>query len=284
VRKMWLVIATLYAIPCSAQISGGLPPLQAVTPITVTPSPIEVNQKFTALIRSTQVELIRLGHDVGGVDGVYGPLTANAISQRQRRYSDPIDGQPSEQLLIKLKQDQVVIQQVNTSNNLTPCVGDDRTCRGQHKVQDTKEATQGRAAENTATATPGGGGLKPGLQWPIKGTVMDRYGAERTEGGVWRGILLRAATGTTVHSVAPGMVVYANWLRGFGNLLIIDHGQQFLSVYGYNQSLLKQIGDEVKTGDTVALAGSTGEQTDSALYFEIRHRGQPVDPIQYLAR
>jgi murein DD-endopeptidase MepM/ murein hydrolase activator NlpD len=272
VRKMWLFIAALYALPCSAQISGGLPPLQTITPISVTPSPVEVDQKFAVLIRSTQIELIRLGHDVGGVDGVYGPLTANAISQRQRRYSDPIDGQPSEQLLIKLKRDQVVIQQVNTSNNLTPCVGDDRTCQGQRKVQD------------TATATSGSGGLKPGLQWPIKGTVMVRFGADRSEGGVWRGILLRAATGTTVHSVASGTVVYANWLRGFGNLLIIDHGQQFLSVYGYNQSLLKQIGDEVKTGDTVALAGSTGGQTDSALYFEIRHRGQPVDPIQFLAR
>ena len=223
---------------------------------------------------------------MGGVDGVYGPLTANAISQRQRRYSDPIYGQPSEQLLIKLKQDQIVIQQVNTSNNLTPCLGDDRTCQGQgqRKVQDTKEATQERAAEDTVTATSGSGSLKPGLQWPIKGTVMVRYGADRSEGGVWRGILLRAATGTTVHSVASGTVVYANWLRGFGNLLIIDHGQQFLSVYGYNQSLLKQIGDEVKAGDTVALAGNTGGQMDSALYFEIRHRGQAVDPIQFLAR
>ncbi len=79
-------------------------------------------------------------------------------------------------------------------------------------------------------------------------------------------------------------MVYSNWLRGFGNLLIVDHGQEYLSVYAYNQSLLKQVGDTVRAGDNVALAGSTGGQVDSALYFEIRHRGAAVDPIAYLAR
>ena len=113
---------------------------------------------------------------------------------------------------------------------------------------------------------------------------MAGFGADRLEGGVWRGILIRAPRGAAVHAVSTGTVVYANWLRGFGNLLIIDHGQQFLSVYGYNESLLKQVGDKVRTGDTVALVGSTGGQLDSALYFEMRHRGAPVDPSQYLAR
>jgi septal ring factor EnvC (AmiA/AmiB activator) len=113
---------------------------------------------------------------------------------------------------------------------------------------------------------------------------MARFGTDRPEGGVWRGILLRANEGAAVQAVGSGTVVYANWLRGFGNLVIIDHGQQFFSVYAYNQSLLKQIGDEVKTGDTVALVGSTGGQLDSALYFEIRHRGTAVDPVQFLAR
>ena len=113
---------------------------------------------------------------------------------------------------------------------------------------------------------------------------MARFGTNRPEGGIWRGILLRAAEGAEVQVVASGTVVYANWLRGFGNLVIIDHGQEYLSVYAYNQSLLKQIGDEVKTGETIALAGSTGGQVDSALYFEIRHRGAAIDPLQFLAR
>jgi septal ring factor EnvC (AmiA/AmiB activator) len=113
---------------------------------------------------------------------------------------------------------------------------------------------------------------------------MARFGTNRPEGGVWRGVLLRATEGASVQVVASGTVVYSNWLRGFGNLMIVDHGQQYLSVYAYNQSLLKQIGDEVQTGETIALAGSTGGQVDSALYFEIRHRGSAVDPVQLLAR
>ena len=142
---------------------------------------------------------------------------------------------------------------------------------------------QAQAASNAVTAPAAGDGLKPGLRWPLRGTVMARFGTDRPEGGVWRGILLRADEGTPVQAVAGGTVVYANWLRGFGNLMIIDHGQQFLSVYAYNQSLLKQAGDPVRPGDTVALAGNTGGQLDSALYFEIRHRGAAVDPVTFLA-
>jgi septal ring factor EnvC (AmiA/AmiB activator) len=141
-----------------------------------------------------------------------------------------------------------------------------------------------RSTEGAASTGAAAGGLKPGLRWPVKGQVMARFGTDRPEGGVWRGVLLRASEGASVQVVAAGTVVYANWLRGFGNLIIIDHGQQYLSVYAYNQSLLKQIGDEVQAGETIALAGSTGGQVDSALYFEIRHRGSAVDPVQLLAR
>ena len=129
-----------------------------------------------------------------------------------------------------------------------------------------------------------GKGLSKSVRWPIRGTVMARFGTDRPEGGVWRGILVRADAGAAVQVVGAGTVVYSNWLRGFGNLLIVDHGQEYLSVYAYNQSLLKQVGDTVRAGETVALAGSTGGQVDSALYFEIRHRGAAVDPIAYLAR
>jgi septal ring factor EnvC (AmiA/AmiB activator) len=145
-------------------------------------------------------------------------------------------------------------------------------------------AASARSAERTSSTQAAGAGLKPGLRWPVKGQVMARFGTNRPEGGVWRGVLLRASEGASVQVVASGTVVYANWLRGFGNLIIIDHGQQYLSVYAYNQSLLKQIGDAVEVGETIALAGSTGGQVDSALYFEIRHRGSAVDPVQLLAR
>ena len=153
-------------------------------------------------------------------------------------------------------------------------------------------AKEARAAETTsreaqtaaAAPIPVGAGIKPGLRWPLTGQVMARFGTDRPEGGVWRGILIRAAEGAPVHAVAAGTVVYSSWLRGFGNLIIVDHGQEFLTVYAYNQSLLKQVGELVKAGESISLAGNTGGQLDSALYFEVRHRGAPVDPAAYLSR
>lgn len=155
--------------------------------------------------------------------------------------------------------------------------------RARLAAQEQERAQASRTAE--AASTPlSGEGLKKGLRWPLRGTVMARFGTDRPEGGMWRGVLIKAADGAPVQAVGGGTVVYANWLRGFGNLLILDHGEQYLSVYAYNQSLLKQVGDVVRAGDTVALAGSTGGQVNSALYFEIRHRGAAVDPLVFLSR
>jgi septal ring factor EnvC (AmiA/AmiB activator) len=155
--------------------------------------------------------------------------------------------------------------------------------RARRVAQEQELKESARASE--AAATPESGeGLKKGLRWPLRGTVMARFGTNRPEGGIWRGVLIKASGGTPVHAVGGGTVVYSNWLRGFGNLLILDHGEQYLSVYAYNQSLLKQVGDSVRAGDPLALAGSTGGQVDSALYFEIRHRGAAVDPLTFLSR
>lgn len=150
-------------------------------------------------------------------------------------------------------------------------------------AQSQERAQAARTAES-AVSTEAGQGLKPGLRWPLRGRIMARFGTDRPEGGIWRGILIKAAEGASIQAVGGGTVVYANWLRGFGNLLILDHGEQYLSIYAYNQSLLKQVGDTVRTGEAVALAGSTGGQLDSALYFEIRHRGTAVDPLTFLSR
>lgn len=146
--------------------------------------------------------------------------------------------------------------------------------------------TRSASAQQAARAVPlgGGSGLKHGLAMPVRGQVQGRFGVDRPDGGVWRGVVLRAPEGTPVKVVAPGTVVYAEWLRGFGNLIIVDHGQQYLTVYAYNQSLLKRVGDSVTGGDTIATVGATGGQVESGLYFEIRHRGAPVDPAQWLAQ
>ena len=125
-------------------------------------------------------------------------------------------------------------------------------------------------------------GLTKGLPYPVRGDVQGRFGMERPEGGVWRGIVLRANEGAQVAAIAPGRVVYAGWLGGFGNLMIVDHGAKYLSVYGYNQSLLKQVGDQVNAGENIATVGATGGQVEPGLYFEIRHEGKPVNPLLWL--
>jgi septal ring factor EnvC (AmiA/AmiB activator) len=127
-------------------------------------------------------------------------------------------------------------------------------------------------------------GLKLGLRLPIKGEVMTRFGAQRSNGGPsWKGLFIRSPSGQEVRAVASGRVVFSDWLRGFGNLLIIDHGKGYLTIYGNNESVLKQVGDPVVTGDAVATVGASGGNMESGLYFEIRHEGKAFDPMRWVS-
>ncbi|HEX5628873.1 MAG TPA: peptidoglycan DD-metalloendopeptidase family protein, partial [Usitatibacteraceae bacterium] len=127
--------------------------------------------------------------------------------------------------------------------------------------------------------------LKGKLRLPVRGELMNRYGSPREEGGAtWRGLFIRAAVGELVRAVADGRVVYADWLRGFGNLLILDHGGGYMSLYGYNDGLLRQVGEGVKGGDSVAQVGASGGAEESGLYFELRYDGKPFDPLRWVAR
>lgn len=122
---------------------------------------------------------------------------------------------------------------------------------------------------------------KGSLRLPVRGTVAGRFGTPREGGGTWRGLFIKAGNGSEVKAVAGGRVVFADWMRGFGNLLIVDHGDAYLSIYGNNDSLLKQVGQAVKGGETVATVGNSGGNPDSGLYFELRHQGQPIDPMKW---
>ena len=136
-----------------------------------------------------------------------------------------------------------------------------------------------------AEASSGTDGLQRGAPWPVRGSVLGRFGTPRPDtGDVWRGILIRAGSGTPVKAIGGGSVVYASWVQGFGNLIIVDHQNGYLSVYGYNQSLSKSVGDRVRIGQTIARVGATGGQVDPGLYFEIRKGSTPVDPMSWLAR
>ena len=124
--------------------------------------------------------------------------------------------------------------------------------------------------------------LKGKLRLPVKGDIGGRFGTRRAEGGAtWKGLFIRAAEGTEVHAVAAGSVVFSDWLRGFGNLMIVDHDDGFLSVYGNNESLLRQAGETIKHGEVIATVGNSGGNPESGLYFELRHQGQAFDPLRW---
>jgi septal ring factor EnvC (AmiA/AmiB activator) len=118
---------------------------------------------------------------------------------------------------------------------------------------------------------------------PVRGELTRRFGAPREEGGArWRGVFIRAGEGEDVRAVASGEVVFSDWLRGYGNLIIVDHGDDYLTVYGNNDSLFSLVGDRIPAGAPIASVGASGGAQESGLYFEIRHRGEPVDPMQWI--
>jgi septal ring factor EnvC (AmiA/AmiB activator) len=122
--------------------------------------------------------------------------------------------------------------------------------------------------------------LRGKLRLPARGEIANKFGAAREDSGIsWKGLFIRAPEGNEVRSIASGRVVFADWLRGFGNLLIVDHGEGYMSLYGNNQALLKRVGDDVKPGDTVASIGNSGGNPESGVYFELRHKSKPLDPL-----
>lgn len=124
--------------------------------------------------------------------------------------------------------------------------------------------------------------LKGKLRLPVRGELANRFGASREDSGVsWKGLFIKAVEGAEVRAVATGRVVFADWLRGFGNLMIVDHGGGYMSLYGSNQSLLKRVGDEVKAGDNIATAGNSGGNEESGVYFELRKQSKPFDPLAW---
>ncbi|MBB2496813.1 murein hydrolase activator EnvC family protein [Aquipseudomonas ullengensis] len=121
------------------------------------------------------------------------------------------------------------------------------------------------------------------LPWPVNGRLVARYGSPRSgdDRAKWDGVLIGASAGSQVHAVHGGRVVFADWLRGAGLLVILDHGNGYLSLYGHNQSLLKDAGDIVKAGEAIATVGTSGGQDTPALYFAIRQQGRASDPAQW---
>jgi septal ring factor EnvC (AmiA/AmiB activator) len=123
------------------------------------------------------------------------------------------------------------------------------------------------------------------MPWPVAGPRRNSFGRPRNEGRmVWHGINIAADRGTSVQAIHHGRVVYADWLRGSGLLLVLDHGDGYMSLYAHNATLLRQVGDWVSTGTPIATVGDSGGREDPGLYFEIRHQGKPIDPAAWCQR
>ena len=160
-----------------------------------------------------------------------------------------------------------------------------RLARQQASQSSSTPAPSNRRTPVVAKTSGNFAGLAKGtLPWPLQGRLIHRFGAARTSQLNWKGLLISAPVGREVSAVANGQVVYADWLSGFGMVMVIDHGKGYMSLYGHNQSLLRNPGDTVTAGQPVALSGDTGGQDKSGLYFEIRYQGTAVDPLPWLRK
>ncbi len=122
-----------------------------------------------------------------------------------------------------------------------------------------------------------------GLMWPVEGKITGQYGKSRISSGIkWRGLLIAANAGEPVKAVSAGQVIFADWLSGYGYVIILDHGKDYLSLYGHNQQVFAQLGQIVDSGEQIAEVGNSGRSGDPALYFEIRYKGKPVNPHEWL--
>ncbi|MBB6066456.1 septal ring factor EnvC (AmiA/AmiB activator) [Pseudoxanthomonas broegbernensis] len=150
------------------------------------------------------------------------------------------------------------------------------------QAQAERPAGQGKVPPRVASAAP-----PPkvgGLGWPASGDLLARFGGRLPDGRSSNGVLIGAPAGTAVTAVADGTVVFSEWMTGYGLILIVDHGNGYMSLYAHNDTLLRDAGDRVRRGDAVARVGSSGGHGRPALYFELRRNGQPVDPSSWLQR
>jgi len=145
-------------------------------------------------------------------------------------------------------------------------------------------AAIGQIENEAAVQSAAFGDLRGKLDWPTAGRLEARFGGGKGGGLTWDGAVIGAAAGDPVRAVYRGRVVYADWLKGYGLLVILDHGGGYMSLYGYNQSLFKEAGDWVEPGDVLSVVGNSGGRRAPALYFGIRHNGKPEDPARWCRR
>nr|WP_239502634.1 peptidoglycan DD-metalloendopeptidase family protein [Vibrio astriarenae] len=144
------------------------------------------------------------------------------------------------------------------------------------------QAEIAKAAKRAAVPMDGLAKQKGKLPWPVKGKVLHRYGSKQAGQIDWKGVVIDANYGQKVNAVYPGTIVFADYLRGYGLVILLDHGKGDMTLYGFNQTLLKKEGDKVAAGEAIALAGDTGGQSQASVYFELRRNSKTYNPTSWL--
>jgi len=222
-------------------------------------------------ISSGIVEIERLAKDITHETDQLEQLVSRQQQQQQQRETEY---QSRHQVLIKLNSDIG-----NKEKRLKTLIQDkERLARLLEKLH-----------KALSDIPPDVGNLKPfgkllgKLTLPASGRISSRFGAPRNTGNLrWQGITIRADEGKEVKAIYHGRVAFADWLRNFGMLIIIDHGDGYMSLYAHNQALYRDVGEWVDQGDVIATIGNSGGQANPGLYFEIRHNGTPTDPARWV--
>lgn len=237
-------------------------------------------------LRTSLTQLSALAAEAEETRGRLSSLQQQEISQRTALEKDK---NARQKVLIdiaqQLKQQRREITRLQQNENRLSRLMDQLTkmrAKNPSKAQTPSTAHNSRLPDSSHDHHPFAK-LRGKLALPVRGEISNHYGSTRPDGSMqWKGLFLRAASGQPVKAIASGQVVYADWLRGFGNLLIIDHGNGYMSLYGNNETLYKQVGEELHGGDTVAAVGNSGGNEASGLYFELRHQGKPFDPMKWI--
>ena len=235
--------------------------------------------QYVAKARQKEIESFR--GNVARLEEVNAELSEKALSLAALK-----DEQEGQRAVLITRQDdrKATLKKINKTiasenQRIASLQADEKALKG--AIEAARIAAE-RAARAAEFSMNGLAKLKGKLPAPVKGRIRHLFGSRRQGQVSWKGIVIDGAEGDPVNSIAPGKVLYADWLRGFGLVAIVDHGEGYMSVYGHNQALLKQAGDDVRQGERIALVGRSGGQEYPNLYFEIRHKGKALNPSSWL--
>tara|TARA_Y100001956_G_scaffold80758_1_gene96624 strand:- start:4994 stop:6106 length:1113 start_codon:yes stop_codon:yes gene_type:complete len=235
-----------------------------------------ISQYFQHLAKQRAVTIQELEHTVEQLE-----LSHKQLKLEQQEITALLSQQTKKRDQLSKTQS----QRKGTVSKIRKSISNDKVYLSELQRNETRlKAEIAKAAKRNAVPMDGLSRQKGKLPWPLKGKVLHSYGTKQTGQLNWKGMVINANYGQSVKAVYSGTVVFADYLRGYGLVVLLDHGKGDMTLYGFNQSLLKKEGDKVTAGEAIALAGDTGGQSRASLYFEIRRNSKTQNPKSWLAR